>query len=128
MLEVTRAEVMAFLRARGADQGLVDDPMNRDPAFLRTRVREGALPALAAAAQEDAGELVRRLARFAAFASEDEALLSALASDALARLRLPEAGAGLDAAGLAGLHPAIRRRAPSAGAPWRRGSGRPDWR
>ena len=111
MLGVTRAQVMAFLQERGAGQGLADDPMNRDPTFLRTRVREGVLPALAAAAQEDPGEVVGRLARFAAFAAEDEALLAGLAADALARLRLPGAPGSLDAAGLLGLHPAVRRRA-----------------
>jgi len=122
MLGVTRAEVTAFLHERGADQGLADDPMNRDPAFLRTRVREGVLPALAAAAQDDPGEVVRRLARFAAFAAEDESLLAGLAADALARLRLPEAPASLDAAGLLGLHPAVRRRALAA---WLREAGLP---
>jgi tRNA(Ile)-lysidine synthase len=122
MLGATRGEVMAFLQERGADRGLADDAMNRDPAFLRVRVRHEVLPALAAAAQDDPAEVVRRLARFASFAAEDEALLGGMATDALARLQLPEPAGALDAPGLRALHPAVRRRALSH---WLREAGLP---
>jgi len=113
LLKVTREEVMAYLGGRAEPSLLADDAMNRDPRFLRARVREQALPALAAAAGGPPGRVIRSLARFAAFAAEDEALLDGMAGDALARLALPGLPDALDAAGLLALHPAVRRRALS---------------
>lgn len=104
LLGWTREEVEAFLAGRGVVPA-ADDPMNRDPRFLRVRFRRRVLPALVDAAGTSA---VRHLARFAAFAAEDEALLSALASDALRRLSLGDGA--LDAPGARALHPAVRRR------------------
>ena len=40
LLEVSRAELQAFLRAQG--QGWCDDPSNEDPAFMRVRMRQAA--------------------------------------------------------------------------------------
>jgi tRNA(Ile)-lysidine synthase len=40
LLEVSRAELQAFLRAQG--QGWYDDPSNEDPAFMRVRMRQAA--------------------------------------------------------------------------------------
>ena len=111
MLGITREQVLDFLRERAADLRVASDPMNRDPRFLRVRVRERVLPALAGAA--GGHEVTSHLARFAAFAAEDESLLSGLAEDALRRLELPGPPGALDAAGLSALHPALRRRALS---------------
>jgi tRNA(Ile)-lysidine synthase len=46
LIETTRAEVLAHLVRHGLDWA--DDPTNRDPAFLRNRVRHDVLPFLAA--------------------------------------------------------------------------------
>lgn len=103
LLACTRAEVEAFLSSLG--QGYTRDPMNEDPAFLRTRIRRGALPALVEAAGASA---VRHLAEFAELAREDEALLGALAEDAARRLQLGPSA--LDATGVRALLPPLRRR------------------
>ncbi|MFY0566602.1 tRNA lysidine(34) synthetase TilS [Archangium lansingense] len=103
LIERTREEVEAFL----AEEGLsfVQDPMNRDPAFLRTRIRHEVLPVLARAA---GFPVVPRLAAFARLAAEDEALLSGLADGAWNRLVLPDGS--LDAVGVRALEPPLRRR------------------
>ncbi len=103
LLSVDRAAVERFLALERVP--FSSDPMNRDAALLRTRVRRGALPSLEAAAGPG---VARRLAGFAALALEDEAVLAELADDALARLRMP--AGGLDAVGLRALAPALRRR------------------
>lgn len=103
LLDCTRAEVEAFL----AEQGVPfhSDPMNVDPRLLRSRVRQDALPALARAAGH---EVERRLAAFARLASEDAALLDAMADAAWRRLQHPEGG--LDAVGVRALEVPLRRR------------------
>ena len=102
MLAVRRAEVAAFLEARGLSPAR--DPMNRDPRFFRVRVREKLLPLIA---ELGGTEAVRHLARFADGALDDEALLMGLAG--LARARL-QRGDGLDAVGVRALEPPVRRR------------------
>jgi tRNA(Ile)-lysidine synthase len=47
LLEVSGASVREWLAARG--EAFVDDPMNSDPAFTRSRIRHEVLPALAKA-------------------------------------------------------------------------------
>src|SRR5512145_391412 len=79
--------------------------MNADPSFLRTRIRQGALPALTAAAGP---QVVERLASFARSAVRDEQLLSAMAQRARDRLTLE--GGGLDAVGLRALEEPLRAR------------------
>lgn len=103
LIERTREEVEAFLAAEGVS--FVVDPMNVDPAFLRTRVRREVLPVLMRAA---GFPVVPHLAAFAGLAAEDEALLSGLADAAWARLVL--ADGSLDAVGVRALEPPIRRR------------------
>jgi len=103
LLSAARAEVLAFLGARG--ERFAVDPMNADPAFLRSRIRASALPALAAAVGPHA---VERLAAFARASARDESFLGGLANSAAERLRL--SGGGLDAAGLRALDPSIRVR------------------
>lgn len=103
LLERTRKEVEAFLAEQGV--GWVTDPMNADPALLRTRIRQDALPALTRAA---GFPVEARLASFARLAAEDDALLSRLAEDAWLRLRLEDGS--LDAPGVRALEPPLRRR------------------
>lgn len=98
-----RSEVRAFAIDRRLP--FIDDPMNRDPAFTRVRVRERLLPALEDALGEGA---VTALARFAHTAAEDEAVLAGIAEDAFDRLEL--ADGALDAVGLTALSPSIARR------------------
>ncbi|HYO53167.1 MAG TPA: tRNA lysidine(34) synthetase TilS [Archangium sp.] len=103
LIERTREEVEAFLAEQGVS--FVTDPMNRDPAFFRTRIRHEVLPVLARAA---GFPVVPRLAAFARLAAEDEALLGRLADGAWGRLALPDGS--LDAVGVRALEPPLRRR------------------
>ncbi|CAM3121624.1 tRNA lysidine(34) synthetase TilS [Corallococcus sp. ZKHCc1 1396] len=103
LLGCSRADVLAFLAAEG--QAYVEDPMNADPAFFRTRVRRDALPALDRAA---GFSTLAHLANFARLAAEDEALLERLADASWERLSLP--GGGLDAVGVGALEAPLRRR------------------
>lgn len=103
LLERTREEVEAFLAGEGVS--FVTDPMNKDPAFLRTRIRHEVLPVLVRAA---GFPVVPRLAAFARLAAEDEALLGRLADGAWGRLSLPDGS--LDAVGVRALEPPLRRR------------------
>lgn len=102
LLDCTREELRAYLRRHRIR--FAEDVMNRDPAFLRTRIRRRVLPAL----EEAAGpEVVLRWAGFARVAAEDDALLSEWAAASLRRLRVP---GGLDAVGLRALARPVRRR------------------
>lgn len=103
LLFATRAEVVAYVEARQI--AYARDAMNEDPAFLRVRVRQHVLPALVAAAGP---ESERALARFATFAAEDEAWLSAEAQRA--RSLCLEADGTLAAEPLCALGPPIARR------------------
>lgn len=103
LLDCTRAEVEAFLAEQGVP--FLHDPMNVDPSLLRSRVRHDALPALVRAVGHG---VERHLAAFARLASEDGALLDAMAETAWRRLLLPEGG--LDAVGVRALEVPLRRR------------------
>lgn len=104
LLFATRTEVEAYIAARGIT--VARDQMNEDASFLRVRIRQQVVPALAAAA----GPAVERaLARFAAFAAEDEAWLGAEATRALTLVRWP-ADDTLEAEALSALGPPIARR------------------
>ncbi|HZA13349.1 MAG TPA: tRNA lysidine(34) synthetase TilS, partial [Myxococcaceae bacterium] len=103
LLGCTRDEVRAYLAARRIP--FVDDPMNFDPTFLRTRVRREVLPALEGAAGPGAAKMI---ARFAQLAAEDSELLDAWAEAAERRLRLGDGG--LDAVGLQLVPRPLRRR------------------
>lgn len=79
LLFATRSEVEAYISA--VEIAVATDTMNADPQFLRVRIRQEVLPALVKAAGPG---VERALARFSAFAAEDEAWLSAEADRALA--------------------------------------------
>ena len=98
----------ATTRAACAAQGLAvwDDPHNVDPRFTRVRLRTEVLPLL-----EDvlAGGVAAALARTAAQLADDDAALTALATQARTESELA-ADAGLDVKVLAGWPAAVRRR------------------
>lgn len=104
LLFATRTEIEAYVAARKIE--VARDPMNADPAFLRVRVREQVLPPLERAAGPG---VERALARFAAFAAEDEAWLSDEAARALSRVRWAEDDT-LEAEALSALGAPIARR------------------
>ena len=99
LLEVDRATVWAHLAAHGLDA--VEDGTNRDPKFLRNRIRHEVLPLLSAQAGPRLPEALRRVARGARETVE--------ALDAVVRPRLTDhlkptpAGWRLALAALAGL-------------------------
>lgn len=84
LLGERRATLRALLDAAGIDYRL--DPSNDDPAFLRNRVRSELVPLL----EELRPAAVDRIGQFARLASDDDALLDALASAELARRRAPD--------------------------------------
>ncbi len=104
LLFATRAQVEAYVAARKIE--VARDPMNADPSFLRVRVREEVLPPLERAAGPG---VERALARFSAFAAEDEAWLSDEAARALVRVRWAEDDS-LEAEALSALGSPIARR------------------
>ncbi|GAA2691543.1 tRNA lysidine(34) synthetase TilS [Streptomyces lunalinharesii] len=82
-----------------------DDPHNTDPAYTRSRLRHEGLPAL----EKCLGKgVVEALARTAQLSRDDADALDAWAAEAEATV-VDEDGT-LDAAGLFGLPPAVRRR------------------
>ncbi len=89
-----------------AELGLVpwQDPHNLDRRFTRARLRAEVLPVL-----EDVlgGGVAEALARTATALREDTDFIDTVVADALPRV---SAGSGLDAAALAALPPAVRRR------------------
>jgi tRNA(Ile)-lysidine synthase len=77
LLEVTREETVAFCRALGLRPR--EDPMNRDPAYMRAAVRHRVIPQL----ERALGRNVRAtLVRTASLLSRDAELLNQLALDA----------------------------------------------
>jgi tRNA(Ile)-lysidine synthase len=100
LLAVAPAETRAWCARHGLET--VADPSNRDPAFARTRVREGLLPALRAV--HPGAE--RHLAALADALRDEAELIAPLVDAAWARCAR---GEGLDAALLAGEPPPLRR-------------------
>lgn len=96
LLAIRRAEAAALCAAEGLRP--VDDPTNRDPRYLRNRVRHELLPLCCAVAGRD---LVPVLARQAGVLAGEADLLDGLAS----------ALDPTDARGLARADPALARRA-----------------
>lgn len=77
LLEVTREETVAFCRSLGLRPR--DDPMNRDPAYMRAAVRHRVIPHL----ERALGRNVRAtLVRTASLLGRDAALLNQLALEA----------------------------------------------
>jgi tRNA(Ile)-lysidine synthase len=103
LLFATRADVDDYVAAVGLTP--VQDPMNHDRSLLRTRVRNGAIPALADAAGFD---VQPALARFAGFAREDHELLWREAEVAHGRCTLGDGA--LDRVSVQALPRPIRRR------------------
>ena len=113
LLGLTRADTETICRWAGLTW--FEDPHNRDPALLRSRVRTRVLPALE---DPDAGlgpGVRAGLVRTAAIAAEDAAALDAWADDEVTRLRVdPPARdprvVSLDLDALAALPAAVRHR------------------
>jgi tRNA(Ile)-lysidine synthase len=116
LIEIRRHTVRDALRAAGFDW--LEDPANRDPKFLRNRIRHELLPLLAASHHAD---VVPALARVARLARETVDALDRTATLALERLARVEAGAlTLSRAALAALPApvaaeALRQAAARAG-------------
>ncbi|CAB4939565.1 unannotated protein [freshwater metagenome] len=103
LLGVRRDDTVTACQVEGLD--VWDDPHNHDPGYTRVRVRERVLPVLEA---ELGPGVAAALARTAEQLRDDTALLDDLATEALAEARRDGA---LDAAWLAAVPPALRRRA-----------------
>ena len=103
LIELRRQALREMLRAEGV--GWVEDPGNRDPKFLRNRIRHEILPLLATAY---AADVVPALADVARHARAHVDALDRTAGAELARLATVEPDAlRLPRAGLAALPPAI---------------------
>lgn len=110
LIEITGAETRAFCRALRLRPR--SDPTNRDPRFLRNRIRLEVLPALEAALERN---LRATLARTADLVRGDAVYLEALASEAAARITgVGEEEVRLDAAGLSALPRPIGARVARA--------------
>ena len=88
LIETRRQTLRAALEAAGLDW--VEDETNRDPKFLRNRIRHELLPLLTAAYATD---VVPSLSRVARRARETVDALERTAADALQRLATVEVGA-----------------------------------
>ena len=107
LIELRRQALREALAEAGLDW--VEDPSNRDPKFLRNRIRHELLPLLAASYHAD---VVPALAGVARLARESVQALDHAASLELARLAVVEAGAlTLPRAALAALPPSIAAEA-----------------
>jgi tRNA(Ile)-lysidine synthase len=101
-LQERRAIVRAYATATGLAP--IEDETNRDPRFRRNRIRREVLPLL----ERVSPGASAALARFARIASDEDALLADIATQALTAI--PKRGRAVDARSLAELPPAIRRR------------------
>jgi tRNA(Ile)-lysidine synthase len=105
LVDCSHDELVRWLTARG--QPFREDESNRDPRYLRNRVRHELLPALAGLVPS----IRTVLARLAAISQDDADLLDRLAAEAFERLAATAPGEILiDAAGLAAEPPAVSRR------------------
>ena len=85
LVETRRRDVETALRNAGLTW--IEDPTNRDPKFLRNKIRHEIIPVLASVHDAD---IVPALTRAAALAREATVALDALASRELERLGHPE--------------------------------------
>jgi tRNA(Ile)-lysidine synthase len=117
-LRVSRTRLLAYLAERGLPA--LDDPMNRDPRFARSRARHSWLPLLG----RDNPQLEAALCRAAASAREQREVLDALARRVAAEAR-ERSGVpgGYDVAVLAAAPPAAAKRALVLA--WLAATGRP---
>ncbi len=106
LLEVTRAELRAYLAERGLQ--CRHDASNADVAIPRNRVRHELIPYLE---REFSPGIVGVLAREAAIAAADEDRLNAEAIELASAIVLADKdGARVEAAALTSLHPALAAR------------------
>lgn len=120
LLEVTRAEIVAYLEGRG--QPWREDSTNRELTFTRNRVRYTLLPQL----REFQPRVAEHLSRMAAVARDEEAWWSRELARVLPGIVLPgkpvrgggranstrpgEAGVAMELERLRAMHPALQRR------------------
>ena len=111
LIEIRRREIEAELE--GAGLAWVEDPSNRDPKFLRNRIRHDLLPFLAASYNPRISEALCRAAALARGLVEDVERLAAHELDRLARVE--DGGLVLSRAALgslpAGIAEEVLRRA-----------------
>ena len=106
LIEVTRGEVIAFLRSRGITWR--EDSSNLDPRFARNRIRRALLPQLARDWNPKIGE---SLAQLATLAHDEERWWRSYIDDLSACILLARAGGiELRASTLSALPLAVRRR------------------
>jgi tRNA(Ile)-lysidine synthase len=106
LIDVTRAEVIEFLRARGLPWR--EDSSNLDPRFARNRIRRSLLPQLAREWNPRIGE---SLAHLAGLAQDEESWWRTYIDGLAAGILVPRAGGvELRASALADLPPAVSRR------------------
>jgi len=106
LIDVTRAEVVEFLRGRGIPWR--EDSSNVDPRFARNRIRGSLLPQLADDWNPRIGE---SLAQLASLAHDEERWWRSYIDDLSESLLFPRAGGiELRASSLAALPPAVGRR------------------
>lgn len=126
LLEVTRAEVVAYLEARGHTWR--EDSTNRELTFTRNRVRSTLLPQL----REFQPRIAEQLSRMAAVARDEEAWWARELARVMPGLVLPgkpvrgggranstlpgEAGVAIELERLRAMHPALQRRVLRAAA------------
>jgi tRNA(Ile)-lysidine synthase len=109
LLECRRAELRAYLAGRG--EAFREDSSNADETIPRNRLRRALMPAI----EEMWPGGVPALARFAALAADDEALLTTMAEDCGVRVRSAADGVELKRGPLAALPAPIARRVVRAG-------------
>jgi len=106
LIDVPRAEIIEFLRARGIRWR--EDSSNLDPRFARNRIRGSLLPHLARDWNPRIGE---SLAHLAGLAQDEESWWRTYIDDLAADILVSRAGGvELRAAALTDLPPAVRRR------------------
>jgi tRNA(Ile)-lysidine synthase len=106
LIDVTRGEVVEFLRGRGIEWR--EDSSNLDPRFARNRIRGSLLPQLASEWNPQIGE---SLAQLASLAHDEERWWRSYIDDLSAGILLPRSG-GIEllASSLAALPSAVSRR------------------
>jgi tRNA(Ile)-lysidine synthase len=126
LLEVTRAEIVEFLKGRG--QPWREDSTNQDLTFTRNRVRHALLPQL----REFQPRIAEQMSRMAAVARDEEAWWARELARVMRGMVLPgkpvrgggranstrpgEAGIAIELERLRALHPALQRRVLRAAA------------
>lgn len=109
LLECRRADLRQWLAGRG--ESWREDASNDDVSIPRNRVRHRLLPVIEEVAADFAPGAVPALARFAAFAGDDEQFLEASATELASRIvQWKEPGATINRTALVDAPPALARR------------------